>query len=53
MLSPGMTKDFRKRVLQLNDFSKEAGSHAIHHSKVGGCYSACMADAWRLCYSVI
>ncbi|GAX76945.1 hypothetical protein CEUSTIGMA_g4392.t1 [Chlamydomonas eustigma] len=30
----GMMKDFRKRILQLHDWSKEAGSHAIYHSKV-------------------
>ena len=30
----GMVKDFRKRILQLTDYSKENGSHTIHHSKV-------------------
>ena len=30
----GMVKDFRKRILQLTDWSKENGSHTIHHSKV-------------------
>ena len=27
-------QDFRKRILQLTDWTKENGSHTIHHSKV-------------------
>ena len=30
----GMVKDFRRRILQLTDWTKENGSHTIHHSKV-------------------